>query len=216
MFLVNSWQGYFRCGPAVRRGRPYPEVTAAFLPSSLGNTHSFVLVYSTRAPVSVFGTVVRIVKLRSFSWKALHGHTYEPKPTLLRCIRESPLKAALRIFLKRQSHAPDTNPIRCVHSFPPSLHRRYGGHGILTVCPSGPAIAIPLGPTNPSLITIAKETLLFRRAGFSPALRLLVPAFSLRNAPAWVTPLPSSLMRMLSYRSAFPKERASPQFRYCV
>ena len=66
------------------------------------------------------------------------------------------------------------------------------GHGILTVCPSGAAFAIPLGPTNPQLIIMAEETLVFRRAGVSPALWLLVPAFSLLYAPAWVTPLPSS------------------------
>ena len=68
------------------------------------------------------------------------------------------------------------------------------------MCPSGPAFAIPLGPTNPWLINIAKETLCFRRAGISPALRLLVPAFSLRNAPAWLAPLPSLQIRTLSYR----------------
>ena len=49
--------------------------------------------------------------------------------------------------------------------------------------PSDPAFAISLGPTNPSLITIAKETSVFRRTGFSPVLRLLVPAFSLLYAP---------------------------------
>ena len=48
-----------------------------------------------------------------------------------------------------------------------------------------------LGPTNPGMITIAQETLIFRRAGISPALRLLVPAFSLLSAPLWVTPLAS-------------------------
>ncbi len=31
----------------LRGGRPYPEVTAAFLPSSLRTSHSFALVYST-------------------------------------------------------------------------------------------------------------------------------------------------------------------------
>jgi hypothetical protein len=67
------------------------------------------------------------------------------------------------------------------------------------MCPSGTALAIPLGPTNPSLITMAKETLFFRRAGISPALRLLVPAFLLLNAPPWVTPLASLQMRILSY-----------------
>jgi hypothetical protein len=59
------------------------------------------------------------------------------------------------------------------------------------MCPSITAFAITLGPTNPSLIFIAKETLVFRRAGFSPALRLLVPTFLLLDAPVWVTPLPS-------------------------
>ena len=62
------------------------------------------------------------------------------------------------------------------------------GQGILTLCPSSAALAILLGPTNPQLITIAEETLVFRRAGFSPALWLLVPAFLLLYAPPWVTP----------------------------
>ncbi len=68
------------------------------------------------------------------------------------------------------------------------------------MCPSDAAFAISLGPTNPWLIYIAKETLFFRRRGFSPLLRLLVPTFLLRNAPVWVTPLPSQQMRKLSYR----------------
>ena len=38
------------------QGRPYPEVTAAFLPSSLRTPHSFALVFSTLPPVSVCGT----------------------------------------------------------------------------------------------------------------------------------------------------------------
>lgn len=50
------------------------------------------------------------------------------------------------------------------------------------------AIRLGLGPTNPGMITIAQETLLFRPTGFSPVLRLLVPAFSLPNAPPWLTP----------------------------
>ena len=43
----------------------------------------------------------------------------------------------------------------------PSLLRIRNGHGILTVCPSGAAFAIPLGPTNPRMITMAEETLFF-------------------------------------------------------
>lgn len=40
-----------------------------------------------------------------------------------------------------------------------------------------------LGPTNPGTITVALETLLLRPTGFSPVLRLLIPAFSLDTAP---------------------------------
>ena len=89
-------------------------------------------------------------------------------------------------------------------------------HGILTVLPSGATFVIPLGSTNPSLIYIAKETLVFRRAGFPPALWLLVPTFLLLDAPAWLTPLPSTQTRKLSYRSRSSEEPASPQFRYHV
>ena len=47
--------GLFRCGLEIR-GRPYPEVTVAVLPSSLTRVLSYTLVYSTRAPESVCGT----------------------------------------------------------------------------------------------------------------------------------------------------------------
>ena len=70
------------------------------------------------------------------------------------------------------------------------------------MCPSAAAFAIALGPTNPALIDIEQETLVFRREGFSPSLWLLVPTFLLRNAPAWVTPSPSQQMRILSYRAS--------------
>ncbi len=62
-----------------------------------------------------------------------------------------------------------------------------GGHGILTVCPSAAAFAITLGPTNPWLFTIAKETLVFRRPDFSSGLWLLVPTFLLLDAPSTLT-----------------------------
>ena len=45
------------------------------------------------------------------------------------------------------------------------------------------ATRLGLGPTNPGTITVAQETLLFRWRGFSPLLKLLIPTFSLDNAP---------------------------------
>ena len=49
------------------------------------------------------------------------------------------------------------------------------------------AVRLDLGPTNPEMITMAQETLLLRPAGFSPTLWLLIPAFSLPNAPPHFT-----------------------------
>src|SRR5215213_928367 len=56
-------------------------------------------------------------------------------------------------------------------------------HGNINPLSIAYATRLGLGPTNPGTIIVAQETLLFRRAGFSPALWLLIPAFSLDNAP---------------------------------
>ena len=57
---------------------------------------------------------------------------------------------------------------------------RYGNINPLSIAY---ATRLGLGPTNPGMITIAQETLLFRPTGFSPVLKLLIPAFSLGTAP---------------------------------
>ena len=90
-----------------------------------------------------------------------------------------------------------------------TIKQTAAGTGILTRCPSPTLIRLGLGPTNPGMIIMAQETLLFRWAGFSPALWLLIPTFSLDNAPPDLTirlrrdinaPLP--LMRSMSQPSA--------------
>ena len=106
----------------------------------------------------------------------------------------------------------NANPITRFHLCPPSPHRKYGSHGILTVCPSTAAFAIALGPTNPQMIVIAEETLGFRRSGLSPDLRLLVPTFSLRTAPVALTGQPSLQMRTLSYRAARSAEAPNSKY----
>src|SRR3989338_11427910 len=75
---------------------------------------------------------------------------------------------------------------------------KHKSHGILTLCPSSTAFAIPLGPTNPWLIDITEETLIFRRGAFSTPLRLLVPTFLLPHAPEALTGPPSSLYPAIS------------------
>ena len=61
-----------------------------------------------------------------------------------------------------------------------TIHNRYGNINPLSIAY---ATRLGLGPTNPGMITIAQETLLFRWVGFSPTLWLLIPTFSLDTAP---------------------------------
>ena len=49
------------------------------------------------------------------------------------------------------------------------------------------------------MISIAAETLVYRWAGFSPALSLLMPTFAFLTAPPLGYPLGFSAVRMLPY-----------------
>ena len=51
-----------------------------------------------------------------------------------------------------------------------------------------PLSGFPKDQTNPDPINVDQETLVYRRAGFSPALSLLMPTFAFQAAPAWLTP----------------------------
>ena len=151
--------------------------------------------------------------LRRFSWNALLLTLFRRSRKLCHCsglmqLPDFPTRTSSQ--QKPESNKPASHTA-LRHSI-----TSITGQGILTLCPSGPAFAIRLGPTNPWLITIAKETLFFRRAGISPALRLLVPAFSLPHAPPWVTPLASLQSGTLSYRLRSDESDQSPQFRYDV
>ena len=81
----------------------------------------------------------------------------------------------------------DKNPITLWTPKLRHLSKMDGRAGILTGCPSASPFGYALGPPNPWMITIAKETLGFRRAPLSGALRLLMPTFSLLNAPFRLT-----------------------------
>ena len=120
MFLLNSRQEIFRCGPSTRRywGGPYPEVTAAILPSSLRTSHSFALVFSTLPPVSVCGTVpLRLTQTKFFSEACsphLIGRSLTFRLYSRYCCPDLP---------KQHAHSSSTNPIRCCGYNAPSLHR---------------------------------------------------------------------------------------------
>ena len=72
------------------------------------------------------------------------------------------------------------NPLQLICRARLTISHQYGNINPLSIAY---ATRLGLGPTNPGTITVAQETLLFRWAGFSPALWLLIPAFSLDNAP---------------------------------
>ncbi len=104
------------------------------------------------------------------------------------------------------------SPRRLPWERPPSLMAEVGGAGMSTGCPSPTPNGLGLGPPNPTPTSVASETLGFRRAGFSPALSLLVPGFSLPPAPPVLSvglhsrrnaPLPPD-GRQQSYQSAKP------------
>jgi len=68
--------------PKSGAGKPYSEVTAAFLQSSLGISHSFALVYSTWPPVSVYGTDLMWLCLENFLGSALCIIPFDESPGL--------------------------------------------------------------------------------------------------------------------------------------
>ena len=78
--------------------------------------------------------------------------------------------------------------------------------GILTLCPSAAALAIALGPTNPWLINIAKETLVFRREGILTPIVVTCANILTSKRSSVGHPLPSQQMRILSYHSKLNQE----------
>jgi hypothetical protein len=73
VFLINSRLGHFTAAPDIP-GRPFSRSYRTILPSSLAMIHSSALVYSTRPPVSVYGTGSNNLMLRGFSRKPVYGH----------------------------------------------------------------------------------------------------------------------------------------------
>ena len=146
-------------------------------------------------PVSVYGTVTYRL--------ALEGFLGAPFSFLVRLSTNLRSQRGLR-----STDLPIEHPSAPKESFRDSRKMQeyvtplkpIGSAGILTCCPSVTPFGLALGPTNPGTIRVALETLGLRWKGFSPFLLLLMPTFSLRNAPRWLTPSASAQMRMLPYR----------------
>ncbi len=200
MFLINSRQRYFRCGLSCERqalSLTYGRFFAEFL-----NEDSLVPLRILSSPTSVgLRYDVHNLNLEVFLGR-LFCCISPGKPEPYRNARTTTLKSATRIFLDSSAYRPKRQTIKA-HS---SLSSVTSSHscaraGILTGFPSATVLTIALGSPNPRLIAIAAETLDFRGTRFSRVLWLLVPTFSLPNAPESLTGTPSMQIGMLSYRS---------------
>ena len=127
------------------------------LPSSLTRVLSLASVYSTYLPVSVYGTGKISSSLIGFSRQG------------------GPATSARRLACAPVYHSP-AGLLPCV---PASLPDH--GTGLLTRCPSATPLGLALGPTNPTRINLASETLGFRRGRFSRPSR-----YSCRHSRFWL------------------------------
>ena len=151
------------------------------LPSSLTVIHSSALVYSTRPRVSVCGTGAAWLELSGFSRESDYAR-YCRSPKAL-AYSQGRLKP--RICLGPSTPTPFNGLFRQPAAL--SLFRLH---------------VAPCGSTGPDPISVDQETLVLRRAGFSPALSLLIPTFAFPNAPVrlapcllrnWNAPLPMTM-----------------------
>ena len=190
MFLVNSRSHLVTCNPHQLRKQVHHQQRRTFsrsygtnLPSSFTRVFSSALGFS---PTHLCWFTVRFtcyLKLRGFSWK--HGINHFPHYKTGRH-RISDIKARICLsplptYLNRDNQHPVSlsllrHPIAVTQST-----------GILTCFPSTTPFGLALGADSPCADYVAQETLGFRRAGFSPALSLLMSAFALLIPPACLT-----------------------------
>ena len=133
------------------------------MPSSLTRVLPIALVFSTRPPESVCGTVTRD-SLEAFLG-SLGSTTCGLKASAITPQTPNAVFPALIIALHAWHLNPLTGwPTLLRHPFAQTSRR---GTGILTRCPSPTALALGLGPTNPTRINLASETSDLRRMCFS-------------------------------------------------
>ena len=119
------------------------------MPSSLTRVLPFAFVFSTRLPVSVFGTGDCFHHIQGFS-----------RPQVL------PTSSYYRTA-SRSLTAYHRNPLSGWASPWSSLHAPTTSTGIFTCYPSPTPLGLGLGPTNPTWTDLPSETLGFRRTWFS-------------------------------------------------
>ncbi len=132
---------------------PFSRSYGCILPSSLTEVLPIALHFSCRLPESVCGTDTRASTLRGFSrqfeitylWPCGTAHCLGSNRGFS---NDSQLPCSLAPTMSNRQ-------ARLSYCVTPSLYS--GGSGILTRCPSPTALALGLGPTNQTRITLASE-----------------------------------------------------------
>jgi hypothetical protein len=137
------------------------------LPNSLTKVLPFPLVFSTRLPVSVCGTVAQVSleaflgSLGSVASALYRAHLHSSAQWVFYPPTSSPTSLAPAL-------PPAGQPTLLRHPFAQSTSR---GTGILTCSPSATPFGLTLGPTNPTRIDLPSETLDLRGLRFSHSSR---------------------------------------------
>ena len=124
VFLINSRQADFRCGPSCE-GQAISLSYGCFFAEFLGDL-SLVrlrLLDETTCVGLRYGSPC--IMLRDFSWKRAFLHLFR-LPETFSLFLNAPLKAGLRIFLKTILKARTSNPIMREEYCASSSHRMHG------------------------------------------------------------------------------------------
>ncbi len=150
-------------------GHPFFRSYGVRLPSSLTGVLPIALVFSTRLPVSVCGTGTCDLA-RGFSRRHRLSRLALGVPQADH--HPSGSGGGFAYLRHRPTGLDVASDARPTFPRPPIASlAATGGTGISTRCPSPTPLGLGLGPTNPGRINLARETLGFRREGFSPSLR---------------------------------------------
>ena len=153
MFLINSCSHLVSATrlSSTREGlhqseRTFSRSYGTILPSSFSRVLSSALVFSTRSPVSVWGTVAQYLKLRGFSWKhGINGFITLVTRHRISAYKEPDLPNSSAYILELGQPSPS----------PPSLLRPpiaiLSRTGILTRFPSTTLLSLALGADSPCL-----------------------------------------------------------------
>ena len=174
MFLLNSCLSLFSAAWLPRH--PFSRSYGVILPSSLAMLLPSALGFSPHPPVSVYGTGVTYT-IAAFlgTWLTRFATKVSLRITLLDCTADLPSVLLLR--LHRFFHSRLVWPT-CVPTF-----LICNSTGISTCCPSTTSFDLALGPDLPRADQLYSGNLGYSAERILTSLSLLIPAFSLLNAP---------------------------------